>query len=139
MCRLTVGRAPALTEDRDALLSQVMSLPFVFETDASNTDRFLQPLGSPTAPGYKYGLEPAPPFSDPSLPQDTTEVLLFGLKSDTQYKATVYPRAANGAEGQPRATEFKTSMLNFVKWLQPEFSSTTFVFCDSGSELSLAS
>ncbi|XP_026970496.1 receptor-type tyrosine-protein phosphatase eta [Sagmatias obliquidens] len=77
--------------------------------DASNTDRFLQPLGSPTAPGYKYGLEPAPPFSDPSLPQDTTEVLLFGLKSDTQYKATVYPRAANGAEGQPRATEFKTN------------------------------
>ncbi|XP_059875681.1 receptor-type tyrosine-protein phosphatase eta [Delphinus delphis] len=77
--------------------------------DASNTDRFLQSPGSPTAPGYKYGLEPAPPFSDPSLPQDTTEVLLFGLKSDTQYKATVYPRAANGAEGQPRATEFKTN------------------------------
>ncbi|XP_029062899.1 receptor-type tyrosine-protein phosphatase eta isoform X2 [Monodon monoceros] len=77
--------------------------------DASNTDRFLQPPGSPTAPGYKYRLESAAPSSDPSLPQDTTEVLLFGLKSDTQYKATVYPRAANGAEGQPRATEFKTN------------------------------
>lgn len=134
-----MGRAPALTEDRDTLLSQVMSLPFVFETDASNTDRFLQPPRSPTAPGYKYGLESAAPSSDPSLPQDTTEVLLFGLKSDTWYKATVYPRAANGVEGQPRTTEFKTSMLNFVKWLQPEFSSTEFVFCDSGSELSLAS
>ncbi|XP_061057747.1 receptor-type tyrosine-protein phosphatase eta [Eubalaena glacialis] len=77
--------------------------------DASNTDRFLQPPRSPTAPGYIYGLEPAAPSSDPSLPQDTTEVLLFGLKSDTQYKATVYPRAANGAEGQPSATEFKTN------------------------------
>nr|XP_058925552.1 receptor-type tyrosine-protein phosphatase eta [Kogia breviceps] len=77
--------------------------------DASNTDRFLQPPGSPTAPGYKYGQEPAAPSSDPSLPQDTTEDLLFGLKSDTQYNATVYPQAANGAEGQPRTTEFQTN------------------------------
>ncbi|XP_060016054.1 receptor-type tyrosine-protein phosphatase eta [Lagenorhynchus albirostris] len=93
------------------LSNKSQSDPLVTENslDASNTDRFLQSPGSPTAPGYKYGLEPARPFSDPSLPQDTTEVLLFGLKSDTQYKATVYPRAANGAEGQPRATEFKTN------------------------------
>uniref|UniRef100_A0A8C6CNA4 Receptor-type tyrosine-protein phosphatase eta n=1 Tax=Monodon monoceros TaxID=40151 RepID=A0A8C6CNA4_MONMO len=93
------------------LSNKSQSDPLVTENslDASNTDRFLQPPGSPTAPGYKYRLESAAPSSDPSLPQDTTEVLLFGLKSDTQYKATVYPRAANGAEGQPRATEFKTN------------------------------
>ncbi|TEA34055.1 hypothetical protein DBR06_SOUSAS2310165, partial [Sousa chinensis] len=93
------------------LSNKSQSDPLVTENslDASNTDRFLQSPGSPIAPGYKYGLEPARPFSDPSLPQDTTEVLLFGLKSDTQYKATVYPRATNGAEGQPRATEFKTN------------------------------
>ncbi|XP_024604492.1 receptor-type tyrosine-protein phosphatase eta isoform X3 [Neophocaena asiaeorientalis asiaeorientalis] len=93
------------------LSNKSQSDPLVTENslDASNTDRFLQPPRSPTAPGYKYGLESAAPSSDPSLPQDTTEVLLFGLKSDTWYKATVYPRAANGVEGQPRTTEFKTN------------------------------
>ena len=74
------------------------------------------------------------------LAQDTVEVLLLRLKPDTQYKATVYPQAGvNGAEGQPQATEFKTSMWSFVKWLQPEFPIAKFVSCDSGPELSLAS
>lgn len=87
---------------------------FWFETDANNTDSLSQPLRSPGAPGYKYRLEPADLPSDPSLTPDTTEVLVLGLKSDAGYKATVYPRAADGPEGHPQATEFKTSMLNFV-------------------------
>uniref|UniRef100_A0A8C2RKJ4 Receptor-type tyrosine-protein phosphatase eta n=1 Tax=Capra hircus TaxID=9925 RepID=A0A8C2RKJ4_CAPHI len=89
--------------------------------DASNTDSL---PGGPATPGSKYRLERAGLSSDPSLAQDTVEVLLLRLKPDTQYKATVYPRAVNGAEGQPQATEFKTSMWSFVKWLQPEFPST---------------
>lgn len=133
----SVGRAAALKADRNALPSQVMSLPFVFLTDAGNTDSL---PGGPTAPGSKYRLERAGPSSDASLAQDTVEVLLLRLKPDTQYKATVYPQAGvNGAEGQPQATEFKTSMWSFVKWLQPEFPIAKFVSCDSGPELSLAS
>uniref|UniRef100_A0A8D0RKX2 Receptor-type tyrosine-protein phosphatase eta n=1 Tax=Sus scrofa TaxID=9823 RepID=A0A8D0RKX2_PIG len=68
-----------------------------------------QPLRSPGAPGYKYRLEPADLPSDPSLTPDTTEVLVWGLKSDAGYKASVYPRAADGPEGHPQATEFKTN------------------------------
>lgn len=108
----------------------------MFQTDAGNTDSL---PGGPATPGSKYRLERAGPSSDPSLAQDTVEVLLLRLKPDTQYKATVYPRAVNGAEGQPQATEFKTSMWSFVKWLQPEFPSAKSVSCDSGPELSLAS
>lgn len=107
-----------------------MSLPFVFETDAGNTDSLLQPPGDPAAPGYKYPLEPAASSPDPSLAQDVVEVLLLRLKPDTQYTATVYPRAFNGAEGQPQAVEFKTSTWSFVKWLQPEFPSAKFVLRD---------
>ena len=76
----------------------------MFQTDASNTDSL---PGGPATPGSKYRLERAGLSSDPSLAQDTVEVLLLRLKPDTQYKATVYPRAVNGAEGQPQATEFK--------------------------------
>uniref|UniRef100_A0A4X1VQA3 Receptor-type tyrosine-protein phosphatase eta n=1 Tax=Sus scrofa TaxID=9823 RepID=A0A4X1VQA3_PIG len=61
-----------------------------------------QPLRSPGVPGYKYRLESADLPSDPSLTPDTTEVLVWGLKSDAGYKATVYPRAADGPEGHPR-------------------------------------
>lgn len=100
-----------------------MSLPFVFQTDAGNTDSLLQPPEGPAAPGYKYRLKPAASSSDPSLAQDAVEVLLLRLKPDTQYTATVYPRAPNGAEGRPQAVEFKTSTWSFVKWLQPEFPS----------------
>uniref|UniRef100_A0A8D1C331 Receptor-type tyrosine-protein phosphatase eta n=2 Tax=Sus scrofa TaxID=9823 RepID=A0A8D1C331_PIG len=74
--------------------------------DANNTDSLSQPLRSPGVPGYKYRLESADLPSDPSL---TTEVLVWGLKSDAGYKATVYPRAADGPEGHPQATEFKTN------------------------------
>ncbi|CAI9153547.1 unnamed protein product [Rangifer tarandus platyrhynchus] len=77
--------------------------------DAGNTDSLLQPPRGPAAPGYKYRLEPAASSSDPSLAQDTVEVLLLRLKPDTQYTATVYPRALNGAEGQPQDVEFKTN------------------------------
>ncbi|XP_043768099.1 receptor-type tyrosine-protein phosphatase eta [Cervus elaphus] len=77
--------------------------------DAGNTDSLLQPPRGPTAPGYKYRLKPAASSSDPSLAQDAVEVLLLRLKPDTRYTATVYPRALNGAEGQPRAVEFKTN------------------------------
>lgn len=132
----SVERAAALKADRNALQSQVMSLPFVFQTDAGNTDSL---PGGPAAPGSKYRLERAGPSSDASLAPHTVEVLLLRLKPGTQYKATVYPQADKGAEGQPQATEFKTSMWNFVKWLQPEFPSAKFVSCDSGPELSLAS
>uniref|UniRef100_A0A8C6FG43 Receptor-type tyrosine-protein phosphatase eta n=1 Tax=Moschus moschiferus TaxID=68415 RepID=A0A8C6FG43_MOSMO len=77
--------------------------------DASNTESLPQPPRGPVVPGSKYRLERAGPSSDPSLAQDTVEVLLLRLKPDTQYKATVYPRALNGAEGQPQATDFKTN------------------------------
>uniref|UniRef100_A0A8D1JFP0 Receptor-type tyrosine-protein phosphatase eta n=1 Tax=Sus scrofa TaxID=9823 RepID=A0A8D1JFP0_PIG len=77
--------------------------------DANNTDSLSQPLRSPGVPGYKYRLESADLPSDPSLTPDTTEVLVWGLKSDAGYKATVYPRAADGPEGHPQATEFKTN------------------------------
>uniref|UniRef100_A0A4X1VR24 Receptor-type tyrosine-protein phosphatase eta n=1 Tax=Sus scrofa TaxID=9823 RepID=A0A4X1VR24_PIG len=70
--------------------------------DANNTDSLSQPLRSPGVPGYKYRLESADLPSDPSLTPDTTEVLVWGLKSDAGYKATVYPRAADGPEGHPR-------------------------------------
>ncbi|XP_019512016.1 PREDICTED: receptor-type tyrosine-protein phosphatase eta isoform X2 [Hipposideros armiger] len=36
------------------------------------------------------------------------EVLLLGLKPDTQYNATVYSQASGGTEGQPMAIDFRT-------------------------------
>ncbi|KAB0346714.1 hypothetical protein FD754_011571, partial [Muntiacus muntjak] len=99
---------PQGLEARDEV-TLVMSLPFVFQTDAGNTDSLQQPPRGPVAPGNKYRREPVASSSDPSLAQDAVEVLLLRLKPDTQYTATVYPRALNGAEGQPQAVEFKTS------------------------------
>lgn len=63
----------------------------------------LRPLGPNT------DWSSAGPSSGPSLAQDTVEVLLLRLKPDTQYKTTVYPELLT-VEGQPQATEFKTSM-----------------------------
>ncbi|XP_057605744.1 receptor-type tyrosine-protein phosphatase eta [Hippopotamus amphibius kiboko] len=74
-------------------------------SDASNTDRSPQPTRSPATPEYTYRLEVS---SDPPLPRDTTKVLLLGLKSDTQYKASIYPRAAGGTEGRLQTAEFRT-------------------------------
>uniref|UniRef100_A0A8D0W1Z4 Receptor-type tyrosine-protein phosphatase eta n=1 Tax=Sus scrofa TaxID=9823 RepID=A0A8D0W1Z4_PIG len=74
--------------------------------NGSQARGLIGPLRSPGVPGYKYRLESADLPSDPSL---TTEVLVWGLKSDAGYKATVYPRAADGPEGHPQATEFKTN------------------------------
>lgn len=45
-----------------------------------------------------------------------TEVLLLGLKPDTQYNATVYSQASEGTEGQPMAVAFRTGMMDFAKW-----------------------
>ncbi|XP_023566388.1 receptor-type tyrosine-protein phosphatase eta [Octodon degus] len=38
-----------------------------------------------------------------------TEVLITGLKRDAQYRATVYPQAADGTEGAPCNLEFRTN------------------------------
>ena len=102
-----------------------MHLTFVFETDANNTESSSWQPGAPTAVVNKYALEPADPSSHHPLTRDT-EVLLFGLKSNTQYKATVYSQAADGAEGHPQNVTFRTRTLNFVECLQPEFSSPKF-------------
>uniref|UniRef100_A0A286XHA0 Receptor-type tyrosine-protein phosphatase eta n=1 Tax=Cavia porcellus TaxID=10141 RepID=A0A286XHA0_CAVPO len=47
----------------------------------------------------------------PALGQENqdTEVLISGLKTNVQYKATVYPRAADGTEGWPSSLEFRTN------------------------------
>lgn len=108
-----------------------MSLSFLCETDAISTE-------SPAAPVYKYKLEPEDTSSVHALTGDT-KVLILRLKSDTEYNATVYSRAPDGKEGQPLEIGFRTSMSDFVKWLQPESLAQGFVFCDSGSELALAS
>uniref|UniRef100_A0A8D2BB97 Receptor-type tyrosine-protein phosphatase eta n=1 Tax=Sciurus vulgaris TaxID=55149 RepID=A0A8D2BB97_SCIVU len=54
-----------------------------------------------------YCLVPADPAS--SQESRGTEVLLVGLKSSAQYRATVYSQAADGTEGQPQAIEFRTN------------------------------
>ncbi|EPY76998.1 receptor-type tyrosine-protein phosphatase eta [Camelus ferus] len=74
--------------------------------DASNADSRSQPPRILT-PQCKYPPESADQSSDPSL----TQVQLLGLKSDTLYKATVYPQAEDGTEGQPQSTEFKIKSI----------------------------
>ena len=103
----SVERAAALKADRNALQSQVMSLPFVFQTDAGNTDSL---PGGPAAPGSKYRLERAGPSSDASLAPHTMEVLLLRLKPGTQYKATVYPQADKGAGVRPDLNHSKCTL-----------------------------
>ncbi|XP_051000023.1 receptor-type tyrosine-protein phosphatase eta [Acomys russatus] len=51
--------------------------------------------------------------ADPPSAQDFffTEVLLTGLKPGTQYTATVYSQAADGTEGQPGNSVFKTNPI----------------------------
>ncbi|XP_054581684.1 receptor-type tyrosine-protein phosphatase eta [Eptesicus fuscus] len=75
-------------------------------SDATGTESSAQTPRSPAAPVYKCQLEPEDPPS--AFPPTYTEVLLLGLKSNTRYKATVYPRAATGQEGLPCAQEFRT-------------------------------
>lgn len=130
MCHLSLGAT--LKEDRDVLLLQLMSLPFVCETDVTCTKSLAQLPSSP-----KPEVESADPASVHPVIRDT-EVLLLGLKPGTQYKATVDCGAPDGTSLLP-ATNFSTCMLDFAKWLQPEFLAQSCVFCDSCSELSLAS
>uniref|UniRef100_A0A8P0NP06 Receptor-type tyrosine-protein phosphatase eta n=1 Tax=Canis lupus familiaris TaxID=9615 RepID=A0A8P0NP06_CANLF len=75
--------------------------------DANSTESSSQQSTTPTDSVSQSDLQHADPSSDHPLTQDT-EVLLFGLKSNTQYKATVYSQAADGTEGQPRNITFRT-------------------------------
>lgn len=88
----------------------LMSLPPIFQTDANGTARSPVANLSQLHKNFLASADP-PPAQDPSL----TEVLLTDLKPDTQYNATVYSRAADDTEGQPRHKVFKTSRLGFVK------------------------
>lgn len=125
----TLSDAPlvgqVLQGDRTGLPLQLTYLTFVFETDANNTESSSQQPRTPSAQVYKYHFETTALSSYHPLTRDT-EVLLFGLKSNTQYKATVYSQAADGTEGQPQNVTFRTGTLNFVECLQPEFSHTKF-------------
>lgn len=94
----------------------LISLPPVFEADANGTKRIPVTNLSQLHKNSLVSVDP-PSGQDPSL----TEILLTDLKPDTQYNATIYSQAANGTEGQPRNKVFKTSRLDFVKWIQPEF------------------
>lgn len=105
------------------LLLQLISLPVLCDTDATSTESWAQPTRNASV---------RPPTRD-------TEVLLLGLKPDTSYNATVYSQASGGTEGQPLHIDFKTSTLEFAKWLQPGFLAPKFCLCDCGSEFSLAS
>ncbi|XP_034502502.1 receptor-type tyrosine-protein phosphatase eta isoform X1 [Ailuropoda melanoleuca] len=75
--------------------------------DANNTESSSQQPRTPSAQVYKYHFETTALSSYHPLTRDT-EVLLFGLKSNTQYKATVYSQAADGTEGQPQNVTFRT-------------------------------
>lgn len=108
--------AEVLKGHRDVPLLQLMALPLVFETGTNTADSYPQPPRSPSAPVINDHPESSNSSSDGRVTRDT-EVLLLGLKSDTQYNATVYCRAEGGTEGQPQTIKFKTSMLTFVKWL----------------------
>ncbi|MXQ94951.1 hypothetical protein E5288_WYG009991 [Bos mutus] len=103
--------------------------------DAGNTDSL---PGGPAAPGSKYRLERAGPSSDASLALDTVEVLLLRLKPGTQYKATVYPQAVKGAEGQPQAIEFKTnsSQVFDIKFVNISATSLTMTWKINDNESS---
>lgn len=115
-CHLMRVMAEVLKGHRDVLLLQLMALPLVFEIGTNTTDSYSQPPRSPSALVINDRPESSNSSSDGRVTRDT-EVLLLGLKSDTQYNATVYCRAEGGTEGQPQTIKFKTSMLTFVKWL----------------------
>ncbi|XP_014647953.1 PREDICTED: receptor-type tyrosine-protein phosphatase eta [Ceratotherium simum simum] len=86
---------------RDPLVTEVC-------LGTNNTDSLPHPPENSTAPVIKHCLEPADRSSDHRLTRGT-QVLLLGLKPDTQYKATVYSRATDGTEGKPRTIEFNTN------------------------------
>lgn len=104
-----------LKEVGDVFLLWSVSLLSALKTDASNTGKEVSthpPCSSPLGPVTAYCRVSA----DPSSGQESQhiDVLLVGLKSHTQYKATVYSQAADGTKGQPRPIEFRTSMSDFV-------------------------
>uniref|UniRef100_A0A8C4LWQ5 Receptor-type tyrosine-protein phosphatase eta n=1 Tax=Equus asinus asinus TaxID=83772 RepID=A0A8C4LWQ5_EQUAS len=74
----------------------------------SSLDSYSQPPRSPSALVINDRPESSNSSSDGRVTRDT-EVLLLGLKSDTQYNATVYCRAEGGTEGQPQTIKFKTN------------------------------
>nr|XP_005598168.2 receptor-type tyrosine-protein phosphatase eta isoform X1 [Equus caballus]XP_023490490.1 receptor-type tyrosine-protein phosphatase eta-like isoform X1 [Equus caballus]XP_023509794.1 receptor-type tyrosine-protein phosphatase eta-like isoform X1 [Equus caballus] len=74
----------------------------------NTADSYPQPPRSPSAPVINDHPESSNSSSDGRVTRDT-EVLLLGLKSDTQYNATVYCRAEGGTEGQPQTIKFKTN------------------------------
>lgn len=107
-----------------------MSLPILCETDATSMETRAQPNGDRSAPRPVEPASVRPPTRD-------TEVLLLGLKPNSSYNATIYSQAADGTQGQPLHVDFQTGMLEFAS---ARLSSTeVFVFCDCGSEFSLAS
>ncbi|XP_021119812.1 receptor-type tyrosine-protein phosphatase eta isoform X2 [Heterocephalus glaber] len=129
-CRLlleTVGSPETPTNISDlqpGFQRVVLSLPWLDETQsetrvmASSSDSggAVSGPGSPAQPSSSlsvpadrilYRLEHTGPASGPET--GDTEVLISGLKLDTQYSATVYPRAADGTEGQPRDVDFRTN------------------------------
>lgn len=64
--------------------------------------------------------------------------MLLRLKPGTQYKATVYPQADKGAEGQPQATEFKTnsSQVFDIKFVNISATSLTMTWKINDNESS---
>lgn len=108
------------------ILFFLMPLPPVFETDTNGSKR--SPVVN-LCQLHRNFLDSVDPSSvqGPSL-----EVLLTGLKPDTDYSAVVYSQAADGTEGQPGNKEvFTTSRLDFAKWLQPEPPTKSFNLCSS--------
>lgn len=132
-----VGRGTAETwrDDRDVPRLSLMSSSFVCETDAISIEGSPR---SPAAPVYNYTLE-SEDTSSVGAPTGDMKVLILRLKSDTEYNATVYSQAPDGTEGQPLEIGFRTGMLGFVQWVQPESRAQSFALCDSGSELALSS
>ncbi|XP_045147050.1 receptor-type tyrosine-protein phosphatase eta [Echinops telfairi] len=72
-------------------------------TLGSSTEK---PASSPAAPVDRYRLEPED--SSSSQGSSDTRVWIVGLQPSTAYKATVYPQAEGGTEGQPQAVGFWT-------------------------------
>uniref|UniRef100_A0A4W2CKG0 Receptor-type tyrosine-protein phosphatase eta n=1 Tax=Bos indicus x Bos taurus TaxID=30522 RepID=A0A4W2CKG0_BOBOX len=77
-------------------------------------------------------------FNRPSPWSRSSAFLLLRLKPGTQYKATVYPQADKGAEGQPQATEFKTnsSQVFDIKFVNISATSLTMTWKINDNESS---
>nr|XP_034351168.1 receptor-type tyrosine-protein phosphatase eta isoform X2 [Arvicanthis niloticus] len=88
---------PESNETRNYFL--VIEDVLVFEADANGTKR------SPVANLSQLHKDSFASAHPPSI----TQVLLTDLKPGTQYNVTIYPRAADGTEGQPGNKVFKTN------------------------------